>query len=188
MVFSCDKPTESRRRNFWATQPAPCGIVRSVCGDHCGIPGLELHKQEPHITGAQGKSFATNDWVRGLLLNIFCTEARKIPTDCGTVPGQQGGHWSESYGDGTYIGTRLYGGQNIVIKSISDAIKLLTAAVKTDAYKLVTYGVATSVDVKSKYLGNLKVEMEILIVGPNLSEGRVNLRAQRIKNQWVWET
>jgi len=184
MVFPCEVLPESRRRHFWATQPAPCGTYER-CGDDCGIPGLELKKQEVYITGNRGASFATNDWIRGLLLNIFCTEARKPATNCGNIPGQQGGHWSESYGDGTYIGSRIYMGNNIIVKSTSDAIKLLTASVQADAYKLVTYGVATSVEVTAKYLGNLKVEMLIEVFGPSIVDGRVNLRAQRSKNQWV---
>lgn len=186
MVFPCDTPAESRRRHFWTTQPAPCGTYQ-LCGDDCGIPGLEIRKQEPYATGQQYTSFATNDWVRGLLLNIFCTVARKAPSQCGNLPGQQGGHWSESYSDGTYIGSRLYA-NSIIVKSINEAIKLLTAAVQADAYKLVTYGVATSVDVTAKYLGNLKVNMEIVVVGPNIVDGRVNLVAQRLNNQWVWES
>jgi hypothetical protein len=192
MVFPCDTPVKSRQRHFWTTQPVACGTVPATgpgCGNECNIPGLQLDKQEIYVTGNRGASFATNDWVRSLLLNIFSTEARKFPSDCGNVPGQQGGHWSESYGDGTYIGTKMYSNnKNLVVRNTSEAVKLFVAAVQVDAYKLVTYGVANAVNVKGTYLGNMRVMIDIEVIGPTVTDGRVNLKAQRINNQWVWES
>lgn len=178
-LANCNIPIESRRRHFWTTQPIACGTITNNCRDECAVPGLQLDKK------SDGATFATNDWVRSLLLNIFSTESRKPQSNWGNVPGQQGGHWSESYGDGTYVGTRLY--VNAPIKSLNEAIKLLTAAAQADAYKLVTYGVASAVEVTTKYLGNLRVNVEINVTGPHIVDGRVNLKAQRLENRWAWE-
>lgn len=178
--YACDIPDINPRRHFWTTQPNPCGNYES-CGDACGIPGLLLQPLESSVT------FATNDWVRSLLLNILNTVARKDPSNCGNRPGTQGGHWSESYGDGTYIGTHMYD-TVAPSKSFKDAIKLLNAAVTKDAYKLVTYGVASSVTVETEYLGNNKVSVTVTFTGPYSGDpGRVNLVAKRLENEWVWQ-
>lgn len=72
-------------------------------------------------------------------------------------------------------------------KSFREALIILKAKVSKDAYKLVTYGVATSVEVETKYLGNNRVSVDITVTGPDIVEGVVNLNAERIANSWVWK-
>lgn len=175
----CFVPTPSRRRHFWATQPDACGTYQICKGqDNCNIPGLEL---------SEG-TFSTDNWVRSLLLNMFNTVARKEPSVCGSLPGMQGGHWSESYvTDNTYIGTKMYY-NTMPARSLKEAIALLNAAVSADAYKLVTYGIATSIAVETEYQGGNKVLVTVFVIGPDITEGKVNLSVKRLENAWVWES
>lgn len=176
----CASPLVDRRRHFWATQPDACG-QRERCGNECDIPGLKLITVPDKV----GLSIETSGWIRGLLLNILSTTAKAPTTTCGNLPGREGGHWSESYGDGTYVGTHMYeSGPNV---SFRDALIVLKAKVSKDVYKLVTYGVATSVDVATKYLGSNRVSIDITVIGPTITEGVVNLSVERIANAWVWK-
>lgn len=176
MLDRCGAVTEERRRHFWTTQPSACGEYVE-CGAACGLSGLLF---------STPSTFATNDWVRSLLLNIFNTVARIDASECGNLPGRQGGHWSESYGDGTYIGTHIF--ESRPQASFREALALLNAKITKDAYKLVTYGVARTVNVATSYLGDNRVSVAITVVGQSVEDGLVNLSVKRDGNSWVWET
>lgn len=127
--------------------------------------------------------------MRGLLLNILNTYARDASTECGVLPGSQGGHWSESYMAGTgagYIGTHIYSSLVKKAASINDAVALLRASLSKDVYKLITLGVAKTVEVEVVYTGKNRVKADITFTGPASEDGRVNLFGERIDNGWVW--
>ena len=71
---------------------------------------------------------------------------------------------------------------------VADAIAELKAFVIYDLQKLVTYGVATSVDAEVKYIGNNTVTVAITIYGQRGEITRVGLNASRLRNSWAWET
>lgn len=208
----CAVSAQTRKRLFWTTQPNACGEY-ARCGAACGLPGLVYQTQndcagfgrdcgcqcigpahDPECLAAyraaqpsQPLTFATNDWVRSLLLNMFNTYARADASACGNRPGAQGGHWSESYltDEGiTYIGTKMY--DTKVTGNIRQAVQLLNAQVAKDAYKLVQLGVAKKVNVLVTYLGQNKVSVAIDVIGPTSVESRVNLSTELISNRWVW--
>lgn len=208
MLDRCAGPTPDRRRHFWTTQPSACGEQVS-CGSACGVPGLVIalpancdncrclcgtlregvaHNPEciEFNLGQQVPlTYATNDWVRSLLLNIFNTVARVPASACGNLPGRQGGHWSESYGDGFYAGTHMF--ESAPNASFREILALLNARIAKDAYKLVTYNVATAVDVVTTYLGQNRVAVTVTVTGPGIAaDGVVNLNVQRNGNSWVW--
>ena len=171
-------PTLDRRKHFWTTQPNACGETTDPCGNDCGLPGLQIDR-------SAGVTIANNDWIRGLLLNIFGTNARLPDTECGVLPGTQQGHWSESYReDGLYVGTKMR--YQKPTGRILEAVALLRAQVVADANKLVALGVAINVEVESTYKGGNKVSVVIYVTGPSSSTNVVNLSATRLQNQWVW--
>lgn len=168
-----------RRKVFWATQQDACGIDPS-CGFECAAPGLSLEEQDA------GTTIATNDWVRGLVLNILGTDGRKPDTACGYRPGAQGGHWSDSFrGDGRRAGTLV---RNIPTSiSIRDSVALARATLEADLSKLVNMGVAQKVSVTAAYVGGNVMTATVDIVGPNGVVSRVGLTGQRSPNAWAWK-
>ena len=173
-MSDCYHGVRGRRRLFWATQPAACGTV-DVCGAECGRPGLSV----------EGGAVAFSDYVRGLALNILMTDARKEDVTCGHRPGNRGGHWSDAYrGDGMGVGSRV---RDIPPQtSMADAVKLVQAYGQADLAKLVSYGVAQSVDVKAANVGGGIVALTADIIGTTGEAARVGVSAARVENQWAW--
>lgn len=171
---------QARRRPFWATQPDACGDRTNGCGQPCPIPGLAFVDQ------AGGRTFDTQNWIRGLILNILNTERRVDDSFCGTTPAAVKGHWSESFIDanmGLYGGaTRGYRvGSSLLQLDTSglrttEAIALIQASLSRDLQKLVTLGVATGVTVEVIYRGSQRVEATITVEGPSIGpDNRVAL-------------
>lgn len=181
-IAKCTSPAGEQKRIFWTTQIDACGDYQD-CGDACGIPGLKFIGDFD-----EGRTFATNDWARSLLLNILNTDGRQPPTDCGVPPGTQGGHWSESYrDDGLRTGTLLRSALNKPITRVQEAVNIVRAQVQADAYKLVQLGVATRVDVTAEYAGSNRIAVVVSIYGPSSVTNVVNLTADRLTNGWVWQ-
>lgn len=173
---NCLVPSGGRRRTFWTTQLS-CGTSEQ-CGDECGKPGLQYIDEE------NGRTIATNDWVRSLVINILMTDARVENSACGVRPNAIGGHWSDSYRQG-YAGSRMR--QVGTTGRVQDAINLINAHIVNDMNKLIDYGVAESVNVETKYLGSNRVSVVIEVVGPpSGGDGRVALEGSRLGNGWVW--
>lgn len=177
--MTCLPSATSRRRTFWTTQPSACG-EEPGCVAPCGIPGLVA------IDTDDGRTFATNDWVRSLALNMLNTDARRDPKACGYPPGRDGGHWSDSYrADGLYAGTTVRDLPSF--NRILDSVGVVRARLAKDMNKLVLLGVATSVAVAVEYVGKNRIAATIDITGPAGVTGRVDLTAERLENSWVWK-
>lgn len=174
----CVESTVGRRRLFWATQPGACG-VEATCTSDCGIPGFELE-----TANGQG-SISTDDWLRGLMINMLMTDGRMADTACGYNPNGQGGHWSESYisaGDG--IGTLM---RTIPPAGRVQALEAqLAAYAKQTLQKLVSRGVARSVDVVVKYVSGGNFSVNASVFGVDSRTSKVGLSAQRLDNGWIW--
>lgn len=198
---------DSRRRIFWSTQPTACGI-RQGCKDECGSPGLYLTPPTPCgkcscclnsvdgelldptqtcITPAcsRPRTIATNDWVRGLTINMLMTDARMDPRICGYRPGSLRGHWSESFiQGGAPIGTSMrYVG---TLSSITDSIKLVSEHAKYTLQKLVRYGIVLSVEVAVTYKGGNALELVATLNGQGGEIHVIGLTGTRLKNSWAW--
>lgn len=177
---SCNDTINGRRKIFWTTQPDACGVV-TRCHSDCGSSGLRSYVPE----GQKGRTFATNDFVRGLAINILLTDARKEDKDCGYKPGAIGGHWSDSYrDDGKRAGTNLRDVPTIY--RAADTVKILQAYAQASLQKLVSYGVAQSVSVAVKYLGRNQFSMEADIESTDGAVSRVGVIGNRMENSWVW--
>lgn len=204
MAIKCAAPTQQRRRLFWTTQPDSCGS-NIVCGAECGRPGLTLNPTtdacsvpgscfppatqpgcEP-IIGTQ-RTFATNDWLRGLVINMLMTDGRTTDNACGYRPGSQGGHWSESYmngGQGEVVGTLL---RTIPPTGrIQDSINLIVAYAKASLQRLVERGVAIAVEVEGVYRGGGRMELNVKVTGRNDGIANVGVSGVRLSNGWVWQ-
>lgn len=175
----CSVPAATRRKLFWATQPDACGIS-DICGFECGSSGLSP------ITLPEGRTISTQEWIRGLVINMLMTDGRKQDTECGYRPGSQGGHWSESYiesGPAT-VGTLL---RNVPTTGrILDGVNLITALAQATLDRLVARGVAHRVDVTSKYLGGSKMQLDISVFGRGTENAYVGINVARLVNGWVW--
>lgn len=168
---------QSRRRPFWASQPAACGEDADPCRQEseCGRPGLKL----------EGSSFATGDWLRGLVINILHTDG-KLPADrCGFTPGTQGGHWTESFrSDGQKVGTLI---RTIPPQtSIRDALLLIKARMLADLNRLIVMQIALKIEVETFYLGGNRVRVDVVIIGQSGEATKVGMLGDRLKNSWVW--
>lgn len=178
--MSCLAVAADRRRIFWTTQPDPCGTDRDCSGDQCGRPGLQL------VAGNGGRSFANNDFVRGLILNILLTDGRREDTLCGYRPGSRGGHWSDSFReDGARAGSTLRLTDTTGL-SYRDAAALLQTIAESDLQKLVTMGVATQVKVTVSYRGRGVLFMEVQVIGQSGDVTRVGVTGTQMRNAWVW--
>jgi len=177
MSAYCETAPQGRRRAFWATQPEACGADADACrpAGECARPGLLL----------EGSSFATGDWLRGLVINILHTDG-KLPADrCGYAPGTQGGHWTESFRtDRQKTGTLIRG--IAPQSSIRDAIALVKARMIADLNKLVAMKLALKVEVNASYLGSNRVRVDIVIIGQSGETTKVGMTGDRLQNSWVW--
>jgi phage gp46-like protein len=198
----CNESSPHRRRLFWATQPELCvpafappknlyteecpqppAPVANNCGFQCGRPGLQV--QQMVCQDCDGATISTENWVRGLAINMLMTDGRAQDTSCGYRPGSQGGHWSESYMAGDSVGTllRTIPPQGRVI----EAQALLTAYAKATLERMVTRGVANRIEVTTAYLGDGRFQQDIEIYGTSYGDAKVGLAASRAVNEWVWQ-
>lgn len=177
-AYCTEQAPQGRRRTFWTTQPEACGAQPDDClmGQECGRPGLQLI----------GSSYATGEWLRGLVINILHTDGKLPDSRCGFVPGTQGGHWSESFrSDGQKIGTLIRTIQPQT--SIRDALALVKARMIADLSRLVDpMKLALKIDVTTSYLGGNRVQVNIVIVGQSGETTRVGMTGDRLQNSWVW--
>lgn len=178
-MTACDATERPQdiRRIFWATQPAAKGVDESCVGE-CGRPGLAF--------GENG-AIMWSDYVRGLALNILLTNGPRALGACGVRPGQRGGHWSDSFRtDGGYSGaTYRYVKPDI---SVVRTISLIRSFMEKDLQRLVSYGVALSVTVKSERIDRNRVSMVATILGPGGNETNVGITGSRLTNGWAWES
>nr|DAF77028.1 MAG TPA: hypothetical protein [Caudoviricetes sp.] len=176
--MTCNFDVADRRKRFWTTQVAACGTGTDDCGT-CARPGLQLLCGDGQVT------ISTDNYAAGLALNILLTDAAKADTGCGWTPGNRGGFWGDSFRD-----DNLRSGSKIrqvpTRTSMRETISLVRAYALDDLKKLVTYGVAKSVDVDLTYQGSNKIDMTVIIQGVDGNESRVGLTGERISNAWVW--
>ena len=196
----CTVAPAGRRRLFWATRADAGGSEDGACGVACGVPGLmivpvagcgPLGCHAPpgcaSVSIDAGATISTENWIEGLILNILMTDAAREDSDCGYLPGVRGGHWSDAYrGDGLSAGSRL---RSLDINcSIDSALAIIESAIAQDLTRLVTWGLAHSIEPTARYIGRNQVAVTIVVTGERLGEIRVGLRAHRMREGWVWDT
>lgn len=204
-MVTCQTPAGSRRRLFWATQPDGCGS-NPVCGYQCGVPGLAYAKSylydcnpnalpcppatnnpacPPDTLGP--RSISTDEWVRGLIINMLMTDGRSPDTPCGYRPGSQGGHWSSSYIETgpTDIGTLM---RTVPpVGRVQETVTLVSSYAKATLQRLIARGVAATVDVNGVYLGEGRMRLDITVIGRGGDTTRVGIDGARLTNGWVWQ-
>lgn len=178
--MKCAELVGDRRRLFWATQPHACGSLKN-CGQECGTPGLAI------VPKGDGASISTENYVRGLVYNILFTDGRKALVTCGYTPGTRGGHWSDSFrpDQGQYSGSLMR-----FVKStgrVRDDLALIKAAAEFDLRKLISYGVATQVEVTVTYAGRGRADLVAIVTGPSGETATVGASGSTIDNAWVWK-
>lgn len=154
-----------------------CGSYNQ-CGVECNLPGLQYVEQEG------GRTIANTDWMRSLILNILNTRAR-TDENCPN-PVAVFGHWSESYrNDGLYVGSRMYNAASKPYYKITDAVKAIGAAIKSDLGKLTVLGLADNVGVEVFYRGGNRVDVVITTMIRNVRHV-LNLSGTYASDTWVW--
>ena len=202
-MAACVQTARDKRSHFWTTQPTAGGVemTHDSCGTPhpCGVAGLVVQplyddcdqqqlgcyadadgsRPRPKLIGA---SIATNDFVRGLALNILLTDQQRQPIGaCRPTPGKRGGYWADAYrANRLKTGTRLR--QLPAAGSIVDLVKLAQQYAQADLQKLVTYGVATTVVVTTSYLGGGAIALKVEIDG----DITVSVTGQKSANEWFW--
>lgn len=181
MNQQCNEALADRRRCFWSTQPCGCGNSKTSCGDECCDPGMSQ---------LENGSIATNDWVRGLILNMLNTDKRRDPTRCGINPTDIRGHWSESFIDGEsgFYGGAQRGyrvGTGLRYLDVSKyRIREIEALIKSELVdtlqKLVMLGIAQDISVEVDYVGNNSFNAVLFAYGPDGAPmGKVAIIGQR---------
>lgn len=176
-MTTCAVTVQDRRNLFWTTQPEGCGTDR-LCRDDCSVPGLSL---------ASDGTIVSDNWITSLVINMLMTDGREENTACGFAPGSQGGHWSESYitGPAPNVGTLMR-----TVKpqgSVNQIVTMLKAFAQSTLDKLVERGVAFSVNVEAKYVGNNRFALDVEVFGASNTISRVGLSADRLSNEWIWQ-
>ena len=176
----CTPEFSERRRRFWTTQPAACGLVRQ-CGNLCGLPGLTYNDDD-----LRGRTIVNDEYVRGLVLNMLMTDGRVPDRPCGRTPNSVGGHWSESFDTGPApgIGTLMLSAETTT--SVNETLNLIIAYGQATLARLVARGVAQSVDVTGEYLGGNEFKLDSEIFGLGNNSARVAVTGERLSNGWVW--
>lgn len=212
----CLESASDRRRCFWTTQPCGCGSTEDVCGRDCCDPGMAFKpKEKPKVdppgqcppwdlcsnpwgincattddANTESGQIATNDWVRGLIINMLNTDKRRDPTRCGTSPADIRGHWSESFIDGesglygnAQRGYRVGTGLRYIETGkyrIREIEALIQAELVTTLQKLVQLGIAQDIAVEVTYAGNNTFNASLSAYGPDGAPmGRVAIIGQR---------
>lgn len=176
----CSQTQNDRRRLFWVTQPDACGETES-CGT-CGNPGLKVLKNDDG-----SRTISTEEYVRGLAINILGTDGVKDAIECGRTPGTRGGYWADSFRDDGKTSGSLFRFMKPAGK-INEDIGVLRAVIARDLNKLVSpYGVAISVDVELTYIGRGAARLDAKIVGRDGNTTRVGMTGSRLVNGWVWK-
>jgi phage gp46-like protein len=132
----------------------------------------------PRLVGA---TFATNDFVRGLALNILLTDAPPLPTGgCSATPGKRGGYWADDYRtDRLYTGSRL---RQLTTAGTTAALATLIGQTATqDLGKLISYGIASSIVATATYLGGGSYKLQVEIDGQSFS-----VNGSKVANDWFW--
>jgi phage gp46-like protein len=203
--MTCNIVDNSRRKLFWATQPDACG-TDIICGYECGKPGLSTQPDVlydcaqvctcctppvynpacPNANATRRSQIITTDWMRGLIINMLMTDGREADSPCGYRPGSQGGHWSESYmATDDSIGTLIR--KLPTNGTVNESVALVQAYAKATLDRLITRGVALSVSVKARYVGNLKIALDVIVIGrDDAIETKVGISSARLSNGWVW--
>lgn len=202
----CIPPPRSRFRKFWSTQPNVCPPTPDECDrDICQSPGLglmistdpcwqELSCSRCDGGGAlpdcaapvTGGTLATNDYVRGLIINILGTNAARAASKCGNAPGQRLGYWLDSIsGDKSgstirYVPTESF--------STAQSVQFVQIAAQADMQKLIKYGVANQVTVTASYLGAGTINLKIVVEGVDDQTTVVNSTVTKLANAWVWNS
>ena len=190
----CNATPCDRRRLFWSTQP-DCGADPEDCGVTCGVPGLRMVEQQcrsadgcdapPNCDPIQPKTIATDNWVRGLALNILLTDGPREADYCGFRPGLRGGFWAGAFVSPNYrVGSRLR--QMTGKGTIYQVMAAAEAAVAADLQTLTAHGVAKSVDVVGSYIGGGRVALKITIIGERDDRTNIGIAGSRIANSWIW--
>jgi phage gp46-like protein len=180
MTTTCNLGTVNNRKFFWATQPSKGSSIDS-CGSLCHKPGLELS-----IDGANA-TIKNEGWLRGLIINMLGTDGRKPETECGYTPGARGGHWTQSYMEGTEteVGTLLRTVDRAA--STRQLAALVGAHARATLARLVARGLATNVEVEAGYGGAGRVTLDITVYGKGNQRSRVGLVGTQLKNGWAWD-
>lgn len=161
-----------RRRTLWTNHPDACG-TSAGCGERCGVPGMVL----------SGGSLSTSGWVVSTVLNMLLTDAKRDDAPCGWHPGGRGGHWSESYMNGQ-LGSKI---QHIpAMGRVEDLRARLLSSVTETVSRLVTRGVASSVDVDVNYTGSGRFSVGVKVQFVSGNPQNVGVTAARTDNGWVW--
>lgn len=171
-MTTCAQTPAGRRRLYWTH--ADCGEMSS-CGVTCAQFGF---------TAGQGQPSGI-EWVRGLAINILMTHGQRPESTCGVRPGNRGGHWSEAFvpnNDG--FGSLLHTAQ--ASRSVRDSLNEIRAYAIAAMNKLVSYGVADSVNTTVEYLGGAKVSLRVEIFGRNGDRSNVAIAGERASNAWIW--
>lgn len=190
-MTSCGIPVIGRRRTFWSTQA--CATEPDCAGSCETAYGLKYNcpnsgNCENYTTG-KTRTIETDNWLKGLIINILFTDGRLPETACGWQPGARGGHWSDSYRPSEYAGTSGSMLRALTTHgTIAEALQEINVIARHDLEKLVKYGVADSIDVTSKYLGANTVSLDIIVYGVNGDVTKVGLSGKRMKNDWAWST
>ena len=197
----CANVIPDRRRTFWTTQPNACGTIPDDCNSaDCGLPGLAFNDSSCNVDCCCGpatldplcssshkqRTIATNDWIRGLVLNILGTHGRLPNTTCGYRIGEQGGHWSDSFRkDGQSAGNLIHSVGSK--KSYRDIVAAISARVQADLNKLIGLGIAKTILVTANYLGGARMNLNIDITSPDGVTSNVGLTGTRATNSWIWK-
>lgn len=208
----CIPPPRSRFRHFWATQPNVCPPTEGDCNwldpnnqEGCTSPGLGLLVTTDPCWGQlscapcdgggalpdcrapiTGASIATNDYVRGLVINILGTNAAQKSSKCGNIPGQRQGYWLDSITGDTSGSSIRY--VPTVSFNTAQSLQFVQMQAQADLQVLIKYGVANQVTVTSMYLGNGTIGLKIVVEGVDDETTVVNSTMTKISNAWVWNS
>lgn len=191
-MINCTTESVGRRKQFWSTQQ--CDAVE-VCGRECGIFGIKFSTvlcgdgcDNTSIDGCStptSKSISTENWVKGLIINILMTDGARPNSPCGWPAGNRGGHWSSSYrkdsgSSGTNIRAILAG------RTTSANVLALQVEAQKIADKLVSYGVVNSAKATVKYLSGMVYSLAFEYVTKGDEIKNVGFSGTRSGNSFVW--
>jgi phage gp46-like protein len=168
--MKCDQDALTQKRRFWTLQK--CSTTKH-CENDCSKIGLRIRDEK----------LETTEFIRSTAILILMTDGEAA--NCEPAPSPRGGHWSQSF-----VGAGVkYGSQARRLEpqaSVRATESLLKATVQSDLGKLITYGVATNVEVESKYKGSNSYALFIKIEGPG-GRFEFDLSGQQSSNGFLWQ-
>lgn len=151
------------------------------CRTYCDVGATAT----PTWRATMSRSLDTRQWIRGWVINQLATRAAATCNDSPVI-NKAGGWWADGYRkDNFRSGSKLWTLQ--WSKSINETMQIAKTYAEDALAYLVTWQIATSVEVVVAYVNKAVLTLTVNIKGPNLDVSVSLTGENRPDSSWLWQ-